>query len=299
MCDVLMREATGALDGETDGVHDARVVARRLREALALVVGQPKEDADQLRGEARRLRSNLGPLREADVLLALLADEAAARHWTVPATALVQRRLKGDRSTARHHAVRALGRLDLTDLVARSALVIAALDRESHLGGAARRLTHRTRVRARGLIDALRHVGPFYAPTRFHEARIAAKKLRYVLELVRDLGRIGVDKELETLRVAQDTLGRMHDLQDLQAAVDAVAAEAGAGRSRRALAAMSTDLAAECRTIHGSFLLTVPALAEVAHRSQVLGVTTTVMRAAAAARRMPRGRRALRTAGRI
>lgn len=302
LCDVLTHEASAALDGDAEGVHHARVAARRLREALALVVGAPKTDADRLRNDARRLRGGLGPLREADVLLALLAQEAVERRWAASTTALVERRLKANHDAARHHALHALGRLDLTDFVARSAVVMASLDRDPHLRGSARRLTHRTRVRARGLLEALRHVGPFYAPMRFHEARIAAKKLRYVLELVRDLGRVAVDAELETLRAGQDTLGRLHDLQALQAAVDAVAAEAGGARPRRALAAMSAAVAAECRSIHGSFLLTVPMLAEVAHRAQVLGVATKVMRAAttsrAAARRMPRSRRALRTSRR-
>ena len=298
LCDALTQEASRALAGEPEGVHHARVAARRLREALAVVVGDPKPDADRLRGDARRLRSSLGPLREAEVLLALLADEAAERGWAASTTALIERRLKSERAVARHHALHALGRIDLTDVVARSAIVMAALDRDSHWRGSARRLTHRTRVRARGLLEALRHVGPFYAPTRFHEARIAAKKLRYVLELVRDLGGLAVDGELETLRTAQDTLGRLHDLQDLQAAIDGVAAESAGVRSRRGFAAMSAAVAAECRAIHGRFLLTVPALADVAHRAQVLGVATKVMRAAAAsrpaARRMPRSRRALR-----
>ena len=301
MCDALTHESARALAGEPEGVHHARVAARRLREALAVVVGGAKDDADRLRSEARRLRGSLGPLREADVLLSLLAGEAVERPWTAQATALVERRLSADRAVARQHALHALGRLDLTDFVARSALVVTAIDRETHLRGSARRLTHRTRVRARGLLEALRHVGPFYAPMRFHEARIAAKKLRYVLELVRDLGRLAVDHEIEALRAAQDALGRLHDLQDLQAAIDAVAAAAGAGRSRRALASMSAHITAECRTIHGSFLLTVPALAEVAYRAQVLGVATKVLRSAAAsraaARRMPRSRR-LRTSGR-
>jgi hypothetical protein len=83
--------------------------------------------------------------------------------------------------------------------------------------------------------------------------------------------------------------------------VDAVAAEAGIVRSRRALAAMSAAVATECRTIHGSLLVTVPTLAAVAHRAQVLGVATKIMRSAAAsraaARRTPRSRR-LRTSGR-
>ncbi|HEY6358368.1 MAG TPA: CHAD domain-containing protein, partial [Vicinamibacterales bacterium] len=89
MSDAMMREATRALAGEADGVHQARVAARRLREALALVTGLPKIDADLLRAEARRLRSSLGPVREADVRLALFAERAQAHRWPAVTVARV------------------------------------------------------------------------------------------------------------------------------------------------------------------------------------------------------------------
>jgi triphosphatase len=279
LSDAMMRDATRALAGEPEGVHQARVAARRLREALALVTGPPKGDADILRAEVRRLRSNLGPVREADVLLALLAEQAQAHRWPAVTVARVRRGLTERRRRAAHAAHHALSRTDLAGLLGRSVRVTASLDRDPRFLASARRLTARARIRASGLAEAIRHAGPFYAPVRFHEARIAAKKLRYILELARDVGRIRVDKEIDSLRAAQDTLGRLHDLQDLQSAVDAVAAEPPADRSaRRALAGMSGALAAECRRLHAEFLLTEPHLAEVAHRARVLGVATRAVR---------------------
>ena len=279
LSDAMMREATRALAGEPEGVHQVRVAARRLREALALVTGPPKNDADILRAEVRRLRSSLGPVREADVLLALLADRAQAHRWPAVTVARVRRGLTDRRRGAAHAAHHALSRTDLAGLLGRSVRVAASLDRDPRFLASARRLTARARIRASGLAEAIRHAGPFYAPVRFHEARIAAKKLRYILELARDVGRIRVDKEIDALRDAQDTLGRLHDLQDLQSAVDTVAAEPPAHRSaRRALAGMSGALAAECRRIHAEFLLTEPHLAEVAQRARVLGVATRAVR---------------------
>jgi len=274
----MMREATRALAGEPEGVHQARVAARRLREALALVTGPSKSDADTLRADIRRLRSCLGPVREADVMLALLAEQAQAHRWPAVTVARVRRGLTERRQRAARSAQHALSRIDLASLLGRSARVTASLDRVPRSLASARRLTRRARNRAGGLVDAIRHAGPFYAPVRFHEARIASKKLRYVLELVRDLGRIRVDKEIESLRTAQDTLGRLHDLQDLQSAVDTVAADPPDRAARRALAAMSTALAAECRRLHAEFLLTEPRLAEVARRARVLGVATRAVR---------------------
>jgi CHAD domain-containing protein len=279
LSDAMMREATRAFAGEPEGVHQARVAARRLREALALVTGPPKTDADILRAEARRLRSSLGPVREADVRLALFAERAQIHRWPAAAVARVRRGLTERRQRAAHAAHHFLSRLDLATLLGRSARVTASLDRTPRFLASARRFTRRSRIRAGGLVEAIRHAGPFYAPARFHEARIAAKKLRYILELARDFGRIRVDREIDALRTAQDTLGRLHDLQDLQSAVDAVAAEPPAERAaRRALAAMSGALAAECRKLHAEFLLTEPHLAQVAHRARVLGVATRAVR---------------------
>ena len=280
LSDALMREATRALAGEPEGVHQARVAARRLREALALVTGPPASDADMLRAEVRRLRSSLGPVREADVTLALLAERAQAHRWPAFVVARVRRELTERRRRAAQGAHHALSHIDLVSLLGLSARVTASLDREPRFLASARRLTRRARIRASGLVEAIRHAGPFYAPVRFHEARIAAKKLRYILELARDVGRIRVDKEIDALREAQDTLGRLHDLQDLQSALDAVAAEPPADHrsGRRALAAMSGALAAECRRLHAEFLLTEPHLAEVAHRARVLGVATRAVR---------------------
>jgi triphosphatase len=275
----MMREATRALAGDPEGIHQARVAARRLREALALVTGPPKSDADILRAETRRLRGSLGPVREADVMLALLAERAEVNRWPAVTVRRVRRGLVERRRRAAQTAHHALSRMDLAALLGRSARVTASLDRVPRFLASARRLTRRARIRAGGLVEAIRHAGPFYAPVRFHEARIAAKKLRYILELARDVGRIRVDKEIDALREAQDTLGRLHDLQDLQSAVDAVAAELPVDRSgRRALAAMSAALAGECRKLHAQFLLTEPELGAVAHRARVLGVATKAVR---------------------
>jgi CHAD domain-containing protein len=278
LSDAMMRDATRALAGEPDGVHQARVAARRLREALALVTGPPKSDADILRAEARRLRGSLGPVREADVMLALLAERAQAHRWPAATVARVRRGLVDRRRRAARAAHHDLSRMDLAGLLGRSARVTASLDRVPRFLASARRLTRRARIRAGGLVDAIRQAGPFYAPVRFHEARIASKKLRYILELVRDVGRIRVEREIDALRNAQDTLGRLHDLQDLQSAVDAVAAEPPDRAARRTLSAMSGALAAECRRLHAEFLLTEPRLAEVARRARVIGVATRAVR---------------------
>ena len=241
----------------------------------------PGRDAGALRAGARRLRSGLGPVREADVQLGWLNDRARAWRWRPAAVARVRSRLMARRRHAAKAAHHLVGHLDLARLLARSAKVTAWLERAPTAVASTHELAVRARVRAHDLVEALRQVGPFYSPERLHEARIAAKKLRYVLELARDLHQAPLYKDIFALRAAQDTLGRLHDLQELQNAVDAVAAEVPAdGAVRQALVTMSAGLAAECRRIHAVFLPTEPRLANTARRAESFGRATARTRVA-------------------
>jgi CHAD domain-containing protein len=269
----LTHDAAGALHADADDVHRVRVSTRRLREALALVSGPRRDDARRLRDELGRLRTGLGEVREADVMLGLLEARTRRAGWTTVAVGRVRRSLIARRSAAARGIGRLLNRVDLASVVGRTLEVAAAFERTPRRREVNANLTRRARTRARALITAIRAAGPLYEPSRFHEARIAAKKLRYVLELVRDLGRMPVEKEIGALRAAQDTLGELHDLQDLQRAVDAVAATTPPVRSTRlALATISTALAAECRKRHAGFLEAEPAITQLARRIQATSV---------------------------
>src|SRR3712207_6954937 len=56
---------------------------------------------------------------------------------------------------------------------------------------------------------------PYTTLFRSHEVRIAVKKLRYALELVRELSGSRATAHLRTLKKVQDLLGRMHDFEIL------------------------------------------------------------------------------------
>ena len=76
--------------------------------------------------------------------------------------------------------------------------------------------------------------GQIYAAEQLHVVRIATKKLRYALELVADARMAPVRPLLGTLKRAQETLGRLHDLQIIEQHVAAVR------RCRRRAAARTT-----------------------------------------------------------
>jgi hypothetical protein len=109
---------------------------------------------------------------------------------------------------------------------------------------------------------AIERAGGIYLPERLHRVRIEAKKLRYALELQRELTHSRSRTHLNRLKSQQDLLGRMHDLEILIDRTRAVQASL-APRHRRAMAeldALIRVLEDECREGHAAYMHTRPAL---------------------------------------
>src|SRR5436190_1075168 len=83
-------------------------------------------------------------------------------------------------------------------------------------------LGERLAKRGKSLLAAIRDAGQLYNPERLHQVRIETKKLRYGLEIAAESGIRSAAPLVRQLRKAQDTLGRLHDLQVLQEHVAAV-----------------------------------------------------------------------------
>jgi CHAD domain-containing protein len=120
--------------------------------------------------------------------------------------------------------------------------------------------------RSRRLTLAMNEAGQMYLPDRLHEVRIAAKKLRYGLELAADSGLKQAAPHVRTIKRAQDMLGKLHDLQVLQTHVAAVQAEPRTGRqqSRAALENLARQIENQCRHLHGRYIASAGALREAA-----------------------------------
>ena len=118
--------------------------------------------------------------------------------------------------------------------------------------------------RARALADAAEAAGQLYATEQLHQVRIAAKKLRYGLELAADSGIAAAAPLVRNLKRAQETLGRLHDLQVLQHHVAVVQANGpGKSVSDEDLAAVAGLIEERCRVLHGRYVKTMPQLTEV------------------------------------
>jgi CHAD domain-containing protein len=258
-----------AVDGDGHGVHQARVASRRLRETVpVLAAGLKGSKAGKARRKIRRITNALGSIRELDVTLALV-DELAARN-TLPRIALeeVRRGVVEEQERRRGVMLKKLGRVNIDKLDRRLATVAEALQ-NAETEGWREALGKRLLKRSKALAGAVETAGHMYEPERLHQVRIAAKKLRYAMELAAESGIRSAARCVRTIKRAQDTLGRLHDLQVLQGYVAAAQGESASPTPPDSgLEKIALLLEGECRHLHARYLSSVPALLEVAQATR-------------------------------
>jgi CHAD domain-containing protein len=213
------------LGEDIEAVHDMRVGSRRLVAAMRVFEGCfPDDGYRRLLQEARRVTRRLGGVRDLDVLIdhyARLQPEAAEERL---ATEYLLATFRAARGRARPPMLRALDRSAASDFPAR-------------IG---RYLRRRKEAYAVGLGPSGRSCGPCAAPFReaapgfltaryhlfysfepwvhradvveeLHEMRIAAKWLRYTMELFAPAFADRLKQPLSAVKRLQELLGNLHD----------------------------------------------------------------------------------------
>lgn len=259
----LKRHLPAALEGDVRGVHQARVASRRLREAVpVLTAGVKGSKGKKALGKIRRLTRSLGTVRELDVTLLLLNEMAANDRYPRLALEEVRGRVMAKREKGRALMLKRLDAVNLDKLDRRLGAVSAALAVTQSTEWKTA-LASRLVKRAKTLSAAVANAGRLYAPEQLHAARIAAKKLRYALELAADVGAKSAAAPLRTVKRTQETLGRLHDLQVLQRQVGAVQAKPKRGSlPTSGLEIISRALEDECRHLHALYVGAIPQLQE-------------------------------------
>jgi CHAD domain-containing protein len=176
-----------------------------------------------------------------------------------------------------------LDRLDLEKLQKRA--IVAARKYAERAGslrhGSAEQVAparRRAARRAERLRSAMDNAATIYLPDRLHDVRIAVKKLRYSLELLREVGGSRGNRpptasqssvrgmaRLRTLKRAQDLLGRMHDLEILIARTRGAQGSSSV-RNLKLSAEMDRlvrHLETECRRLHGHYIALRPRLVAI------------------------------------
>jgi CHAD domain-containing protein len=211
---LLRHDAVMRLDGDPEGVHQARVASRRLRSDLRTFrAALDPEWAEPLREELRWLGSVLGEARDADVLLARIEG----RSEMIPATeapgfaqvieALQQRRkeahtaLIGSMSSERYVEL-----LDRLVEAARQPIVLP--DADVPVKDIVTDLLDRP---WRHLRAAVKEIGKRPGDVELHLVRIRTKRARYAAETVGPIVGKPARKFAEAAAQLQATLGEHND----------------------------------------------------------------------------------------
>lgn len=252
----LIDAMPAAQAGDVRSVHQARVATRRLRETLPVVrAATSHHTLNRVQRQVRRMTRALGPVRELDVAISHLDELGARQVVSSRALSRVRQALVRQRLSSRRDMLAAITPGKVERLRHRLDRVSAG-PQKSAPDAPLREAAHQVARRARRLAAAIDHAGGVYLPDRLHAARIAAKKLRYALEVERELRRSRATARISQLKRLQDVLGDVHDLEILIERTREVQAEL-AGSDRKMTSELDTlvrTLEAEARQAHAAYM---------------------------------------------
>ena len=205
-----------AQTGDETSVHQARVASRRLRQAIPLLgVRADAAAVDRAGRRVRRITRALGPVRELDVTLLLLAE--LERKGAAPARAIARVRtaVTEERQERRREMLAAIKPSKLNKLRKQLVQVAAPESDTTETRSALAEANAQAAARAAQLRAAIEHAGGIYLADRLHRIRIAAKKLRYALEIQREaVGGLAVLRRRELEHFALQRVGQAVDAHD-------------------------------------------------------------------------------------
>jgi CHAD domain-containing protein len=205
-------------DEEADAVHDLRVCTRRVQQILSgLAPMNSLGKGRVVRRTLRRIRRALGPWRNCDVALQWVArsERRSANPRRRRGWELVRQSITAERKRAINQARRRLFKSEGFALNQRARQLIAlAAERLEGVDPAAvvRAAVDDGALKWR---EALARAMEDRSVQNVHALRIQMKRLRYRVELARDLGSDDARAVIQWFKSMQDRLGRWHDRQEL------------------------------------------------------------------------------------
>jgi CHAD domain-containing protein len=216
--------------GDIEFVHRARVASRRLRAAMRIFGKSFKrKQVKRWKKSIRRIRSELGEARDKDVQIELLRgilDSLTDKKCFAGISRLLVQ-WEYERERLQSKVVRAVKRLErngaLKDLEdAAKSLLLKAEEQDilaqspENFAQARREILVLTN-RLLALQDCLSRMDDQQS---HHAMRIAAKRLRYTLEIIRPIYSGTLDTTLEVIKQVQTLLGEVHDCDVWQQQLD-------------------------------------------------------------------------------
>ncbi len=221
--DLFTHEAGTREGSDSEDLHDMRVASRRLRAAMDVFTDCfPRNAFKPLRKTAAQLTRALGEVRDLDVLI----EELQRYRKKLPADERVGvddliGTLKEERSAARERMIATLDETNQSGFRHRLFALIAhgrganSRSHKQHAGHA-----HGT-LRAGAQRICVVRIADLYgfAPAihdeardeELHQMRIAAKRLRYSLEIFRVCFGPDIDERIADVKAVQEQVGQIHD----------------------------------------------------------------------------------------
>ncbi len=222
---------------DPDAIHDLRVASRRLQQVLDLLYPQPRPgEIRKLRRKIRRCRRLLGEVRNCDVQLArverTLAAKRTARRESWEA---VCHYLRQQRADDFEKALKKLSKVNLAvfyvhlkgHLAPNGATPVAGhlnLPEEPGPEQFLERIGRSLESVWQGFETQIAHSQSDARVGVIHGVRIAAKRVRYLIEVVHEFDVPGSKEAVQWLRGLQTHLGNWHDAEVLEQAMIAMVA---------------------------------------------------------------------------
>jgi len=232
-------------DADVDGVHQARIVTRRIRAVLPYVAGAPEATQKYV----RRIGRALGRVRELDVTDESLTTFERRVARAPLAIGLLREHIHHELDRERRRMIKALDRPpraitnDITHIGFARITSIWRDWRHELITGVARR--------AEDVDAAVRRATTVYMPNRSHAARIAVKKLRYMAEFAAAAGLLRDRSVLDDTKMAQEALGELNDLHVVAKLIERFKMPAEAAEEAKMLASV---VDAEIARVHEKYL---------------------------------------------
>ncbi len=260
---------------ETEALHDFRVGLRRLRSALKAYKAQLDDSiSKKLARRLKRLAGSTGPGRDTEVQIEWLRGRSphlSAHHRTGLAWLLarLEERKREAYGEMENEVADEFAKVE-EDLrsrlsVYRTEIHLDPKEDRPTLAETTARILHRQVAELEQNLAKIEDAGD---EKEAHQARISAKRVRYLLEpLVEEIP--GASPVVKRFKALQDLLGELHDAHVLEAELAGAVETAAAERSRKilelSLAAAPDDrlLRAERRRAHESGVIALARLNRV------------------------------------
>jgi CHAD domain-containing protein len=195
---------------DIEDVHQARVSLRRLRSVLDLLAPQLGDGISPLERRARKILGVLGPVRDLDVQIDFLVRDMKGLKEPAfrPGIRRLWLRLKNRRAELQNSIAELCATSAIVDLCNRTRRAISSWDTRQNESWI---LYPFLLPYIEDLLAFDEFIHRQEAVEPLHKARIAAKRLRYALEIVLPLDPEALQRPVKEFKQLQEVLGDIHD----------------------------------------------------------------------------------------